>query len=291
MMEDVYQKVAGLSCFQNPQDIKLLSGGLTNVNMVVNDSGRKYVVRLGADIPEHGVMRWNELALSKAASVAGFSPGVVHSEPGVLVIDFIEAKTLTEIDVRQPENLNRIIAFLARIHRELGVHLTQPALTFWPYHVNRAYIARLKADESVHQNALAAMLEQNNTLEIATGQIDLVISHNDLLAANILDDGNQLWLIDWEYGGFNSPLFDLAGLASNNDLSEEQERQMLSQYFETDADTHWRSYSALKCSSLMRETLWSMTSEIHSKLDADYENYTTENMNKLSLALADFAQT
>lgn len=291
MTEDVYRKVAALSCFKNPQDMTLLSGGLTNVNVQVSDGGRKYVVRLGADIPEHGVMRWNELMLSKAASAAGFSPEVFHSESGVLVIDYIEANTFTESDVRDPDNLNRIVALLVKVHRELSNYLTQPVLTFWPYHVNRSYIARLLADGSIHQNALGTMLEQNNQLEKATGQIDLVISHNDLLAANILDDGNQLWLIDWEYGGFNSPLFDLAGLASNNDFSEEQERQMLSQYFKADTDAYWRSYFALKCSSLMRETLWSMTSEIHSNLDVDYGNYTTENMNKLSLALADFAQT
>ena len=289
-MEDAYQKVSVLKCFKNPQDMKLLSGGLTNVNVLVSDGGRKYVVRLGEDIPEHGVMRWNELVLSKAASAAGFSPKVIHSESGVLVIDFIEAKTFTDSDVRDPDNFNRVISLLAKVHNSLTVHLTQPALTFWPYHVNRAYIARLLSDDSVYKKALKSLLKQNNELEIATGKIDLVICHNDLLAANILDDGNKLWLIDWEYGGFNSPLFDLAGLASNNNFSEEQERQMLSQYFGTNNSENWRSYSALKCSSLMRETLWSMTSEIHSKLDLNYAEYTTENMNKLSVAMTDFAQ-
>ena len=57
------------------------------------------------------------------------------------------------------------------------------------------------------------MKRQLEVLEIATGPVELVVGHNDLLAANILDDGDQLWLIDWEYGGFNTPLFDLAGLA------------------------------------------------------------------------------
>jgi len=290
-MDDIRQKVAALSCFKDPQDVTTLDGGLTNVNVLVCEGGRKYVVRFGADIPEHGVMRWNELALSKAASAAGFSPAVVHSEPGVLVLDFIEAKTFTEVDVRDPATLTRIVALIANMHREIGAHLMQPALAFWPYHVNRSYIARLISDGSRHQKSMSAMLLQNNQLEAATGHIEMVIGHNDLLAANILDDGNQLWLIDWEYGGFNSPLFDLAGLASNNGLSEAQERTMLAQYFDENADPHWRAYFALKCSSLMRETLWSMTSEIHSDLDVDYGAYTSENMDKLTLALAEFSQT
>lgn len=289
-MDKLHNKIKALACFDNPQDITRLDGGLTNTNVMVHDGARKYVVRLGTDIPEHGVMRWNELALSNAASAAGYSPQVIHSEPGVLVLDYIDAKTLSESDVRDPDTLVRIVALISNVHRELGAHLKQPTLAFWPYHVNRTYIARLMSDNSVHRKALPAILEQNNKLELSTGQIDMAVTHNDLLAANVLDDGKQLWLIDWEYGGFNSPLFDLAGLASNNALSEDQERSMLEQYFEADADLHWRSYSALKCASLMRETLWSMTSEIHSGLAVDYAEYTAVNMDKLSSALDDFAQ-
>lgn len=291
MIDEVTQKVSALSCFEDPQDIRLLGGGLTNVNVLVSDGGQKFVVRLGADIPEHGVMRWNELALSKAASAAGFAPKVVHHEAGVLVLEFLEAKTFEEADVRDPKNLTRIISLMSDVHRSLGAYLTQPVLAFWPFHVNRSYIGRLEAEGSSHAGVLPKLFGQNAQLERAVGQIDMVIGHNDLLAANILDDGNRLWLIDWEYGGFNSPLFDLAGLASNNGLSEAQERAMLEQYFETSADKHWRSYAAMKCCSLMRETLWSMTSEIHSELDADYGAYTTENMKKLTTALAGFAQT
>ena len=33
----------------------------------------------------------------------------------------------------------------------------------------------------------------------------------------------------------------------------------------------------MKCASLLRETLWSMVSEIHSTLDFDYAAYTAEN--------------
>ena len=44
----------------------------------------------------------------------------------------------------------------------------------------------------------------------AVGPIDLVFGHNDLLPANLLDDGSRMWLVDWDYAGWNSPLFDLA---------------------------------------------------------------------------------
>jgi thiamine kinase-like enzyme len=291
MNEQLIRQINVLSCFQDPQDITALSGGLTNINVLVSDVGNKYVVRLGEDIPEHGVMRWNELAVSNAASSAGFSPNVIHNEPGVLVLDFIDGKTFSEDDVRDPDNLPHIVNLIKQVHSELSNHVTQPVLAFWPFQVNRNYIKRLISDNSSHQKTLPSLLKHNTKLESATGRVEMVIGHNDLLAANILDDGKKLWLIDWEYAGFNSPLFDLAGLASNNSLSEDQERAMLTQYFNEGADVQWRSYLAMKCSSLLRETLWSMTSEIHSDLDVDYAQYTSENMQRLESAFADFVNT
>jgi thiamine kinase-like enzyme len=286
--EDAIARAAALPCFDNPTQIEPLSGGITNVNLTVTDGARRFVVRLGEDIPEHGVLRWNELALSRAAQAAGVSPGVHYHAPGVLVLDYIAAETYSEERARDPANVPRIIALLKKTHHALGAHLTTPVLTFWPFQVNRTYATRLRADGSPHEGQLPGMMRELDRLEAATGAVTLVIGHNDLLAANILDDGARLWLIDWEYGGFNTPLFDLAGLAGNNGYSEAQERQMLEQYFETPAETHWRAYQAMKCASLMRETLWSMTSEIHSDLDFDYAAYTAENMARLTAALQDF---
>jgi thiamine kinase-like enzyme len=287
-MNDALARVAALPCFRDPQDIQALDGGITNVNLTVRDADRRYVVRLGADIEEHGVMRWNELALSRAAEAAGVSPGVVYHAPGVLVLDFIDAKTYAEEDVRDPANLPKIIHLVAQAHRGLGAHLTGPILTFWPFQVVQTYAARLKADGSRYQTALPDLLAAATALEAATGPVELVVGHNDLLAANVLDDGERLWLIDWEYGGFNTPLFDLAGLAGNNGLTEAQERAMLEQYFDAPPNAHWRPYQAMKCISLMRETLWSMTSELHSELDFDYSAYTAENLARLQAAMADF---
>ena len=44
--------------------------------------------------------------------------------------------------------------------------------------------------------------------------------------------GSGCGSLDWEYAGFNSPLFDLGGLASNSEFSPEQAEQALSLYFD-----------------------------------------------------------
>jgi len=132
---------------------------------------------------------------------------------------------------------------------------------------------------------LPELLKISEHLEQAAGPFDIVFGHNDLLAANIMDDGARLWLIDWDYAGFNTPLFDLGGLASNNGLTEAQETQMLELYFEKPlTDDLLHRYGAMKCASLLRETMWSMVSEITSPLDIDFAAYTAENLTRFQTA-------
>lgn len=291
MTDAAIARAAALPCWSGPVSPEPLGGGITNLNFRVQDGPRAYVVRLGEDIPVHGILRRNELAISRAAHAAGVSPAVVYHEPGALVLDYIESRALTEAQVRDPAMLPRILDLVLQVHRDVAAHLRGPVLAFWVFHVIRDYAATLRAGGSPHADALPGLLAHAERLEAAVGPVDIVLGHNDLLAANILDDGHRLWLIDWEYGGFNSPLFDLGGLATNNGLGEDQERALLERYFRADPAPRWRAYQAMKCASLMRETLWSMVSEIHSPLDFDYAAYTAENSSRLRAALADFANT
>jgi thiamine kinase-like enzyme len=290
-MTDPRQRVEALACWTGIVDPKPLTGGITNRNFVVEDGGRKYVVRVGDDIPVHQIMRFNELSASRAAHAAGISPAVVHAGKGALVIAHIDGKTFDEADVAHQANLERILPLVKRAHREIPKYLRGPALIFWVFHVLRDYSASLRDGNSRHGAMLPTLLETAAKLETAVGSIDLVYGHNDLLPANFIDDGERIWLIDWDYGGFNSPLFDLGGLASNNGLTPAQEEWMLEAYFEKRIGDEMRKrYHAMKCASLLRESMWSMIQEIHSNLDFDYAAYTSENMARFERAWSAFRE-
>ena len=205
------------------------------------------------------------------------------------MLAFIDGATLDEEAVRQPQNLERIVKLIGRVHLEMPRHLRRPALSFWVFHVIRDYAWTLKTGDSQYLRQLTALLDAAAALEAAAGPIDVVFGHNDLLAANFIDDGTRIWLIDWDYAGFGSALFDLGGLASNNALTPEQEVWMLETYFETPVSAaRQRAYAAMKCASLLRETLWSMVSERHSTLDFDYTAYTLENLERFEAAYQAF---
>jgi len=277
--------VEGLSFWRGKVDPQPLSGGITNVNFVVEDVGDKYVVRVGGDIPLHQVMRFNELAASRAAHAAGVSPEVVYAEPGALVLRFIEGKTFEPKDVRKPENLTAIVDLIRRVHRDVPKYLRGPSLVFWAFHVLRDYAGTLRDGASRMIPKLPRLMEITDALETEIGPIDLIYGHNDLLAANLIDDGTRLWLIDWDYAGFNSPLFDLSNLASNNEFTPDMEDWLLQAYFgEAPDGAMLRRYAAMKCASLLREAMWSMVQEIHSDLDFDFVGYTAENLEQFEQA-------
>jgi thiamine kinase-like enzyme len=287
--DNAVSRVASLAIWRGRVDPEPLAGGITNQNFQIEDGGRRYVVRLGDDIPVHGVVRATELAASRAAHLAGLSPAVVHAEPGILVLDFIEGRTLAPEDIRDPAKLEGLVEMVRRCHRDIPEYLRGPAAMFWVFHVVRDYGHTLSEGKSRHIPLLADLHARAARLEEAVGPIDVVFGHNDLLAANFIDDGKRLWLVDWEYAGFNSPLFDLGGLASNSELSAEQAEQTLELYFGKVDDTLRRRAAAMTAASLLRETMWSMVSEIHSKVDFDYRAYTAENMRRFEAAYAAFA--
>ena len=281
-MDDKTKKlIQSIPIWKNNIEIKTIDGGLTNQNFLVQENSSKFVVRLGDDIPEHLVSRSNELIASKAASEANIGPKIIYSDKGILVLEYIESTTLTAKDVK--DKIDLIIPVLKKIHLEIPKKIFGQSLIFWVFHVIRNYEKFLKDNKSSYTNLLPDLLSQSAKLEKNSSPYEIVFGHNDLLPGNFLDDGSRLWVIDWEYAGFNTPLFDLGGLASNCDFSQKEEIHLLENYFEKKIDDKLLlQYNSLKCSSLLRETMWSMVSELTSKIDFDYKNYTQENLLKFN---------
>jgi thiamine kinase-like enzyme len=269
-------RIRALPIWKGEISISPLTGGITNENFVVEDAQGKSVVRIGADIPEHHISRKMEAAVNRAAHAAGVAPGVRYQTYGALVTDFINGRTLTAADLCDDAQLDAALAIVTRTHREVPLHLRGAAPLFWVFHTLRDYAATLRDRNSVHLTA--DLLADAGELEAEVGAIDLVFGHNDLLPGNFLHDGNRMWLVDWEYAGFNSPLFDLGALA-NAGLTQAQETRMLKTYFgkPPTADL-WHRYRAMKAASALREAMWSMVQEVHSTLPVDFAAYTAANL-------------
>ena len=288
--EEAAARIAALPCWSGKVDPQPLSGGMTNRNYLVDDRSQRFVVRLGDDIPLHGILRFNERAASRAAHAAGVSPAVVFADRGVMVLQYIEGKTYAPADIRDKVNLPRVIDLVKRVHKNTAAHLEGAVLTFWVFHILRGYFSNLRQSQSPRLSLLASLVPCAAKLEAAVGELPVVFSHNDLLAANFLDDGKRLWLIDWDYAGYNSPLFDLGGLASNNEFDERLSQTLLEGYFGGVDEQRLNHFYAMKCASLLRETMWSIMSELYSTIEFDYVSYTNKNLKRFEKAYEEWTQ-
>ncbi|MBN9089071.1 MAG: phosphotransferase family protein [Reyranella sp.] len=271
-------RIARLSCWRGRVSLAPLEGGLTNLSFVAEDRGEKFVVRCGGDIPVHHVFRDRERAASRAAFEAGLSPEVVHVEPAITVLRFIDGRTFDEADMR--ENLDRLVPLLKTCHREVGRKLQGPSNMFWVFHVIRDYVRSANAD--------AKYLALADALEHRQVPLPIVFGHHDLLPGNFMDDGKRLWLIDWEYGAFGTPMFDLANLSSNGEFDAAQDERLLAAYFGASVDPGLKdAFAAMKAASALREALWAMVSDIHLKTPGiDYQAHAREYLRRFEKLLS-----
>ena len=278
-------RIRALPCWNGGIDIAVLKGGLSNESFLVKDASGRHVVRFGHDYPFHHVFRDRELMTARAAHAAGFGPEIRYAEPGVMVSAFLDARTYGGADVAR-ERL-RIAHMLRRFHLDMASHVSGAGFIFWVFHIIRDYARTLEAGGSRMIPELPTYLALNAELEAVQAPLPIIFGHGDLLPSNFLDDGKRLWLIDFEYAGFNTAMFDIAGAASNAGMSPDQADEFLATYFGHETEPAIvRSYEAMKCGSLLREAMWSMVSELHlSAPGADYEAYTQDNLDRLDAAL------
>ncbi|TAA64089.1 choline/ethanolamine kinase family protein [Shinella sp. JR1-6] len=281
----VEDRIRALPCWEGRIEIAPLKGGISNESYLVSDGAGRHVVRFGRDYPFHHVFRERELMTARAAHAAGFGPEVRYAEPGVMVSAFLGAKTFSAEDVAAGRR--RVADLLRRFHGEMPQEVSGAAFLFWPFHVVRDYARTLREGGSRMKPHLPGYLALAAELEAAQAPLPIVFAHNDLLPANILDDGDRLWLIDFEYAGFSTAMFDLAGATSNAGLSPDEAEDFLDAYFAGAPDPAiLRSHAAMQCASLLREAMWSMVSELHLQAPgADYVGYTAENLDRLDRAL------
>jgi len=289
MNKNIENSIRSIPIWNEKIKIQNIEGGLTNQNFLIEENNKKYVVRLGDDIPEHNVSRSKELIASNAAAEIGLSPAVIYNTKGILVLEYIEGTMLSTDSI--VDKLESIISLIKKIHSEMSKKLYGQSVNFGVFDAIKHYEKYLKNQKSSYTQLLPSLLFQVDKLEINTSPYDIVFCHNDLIFTNFLDDGDRLWIIDWEYSGFNNLLFDLGDFASHCNFSENKEIFLLENYFEKKInDKLLLEFNSFKCAALLREAMWSMVAELTSKIDFNFLIYTQEKLamfndsyNKLSL--------
>ena len=214
------------------------------------------------------------------------APEVVFAEDGLLVSRFIPGRTLDPPGVRAPGFSTRLARCLRRLHDGRDA-LTGEMLYFSPFQANRTYVQTSLRLRATLPPDIDVMLEQTRLLSRRLSSFHPALCHNDMLPANVLDDGLRLWIVDWEYSGIGHPLFDLAGVSANCAFSDDQDVEFLSAYRGEFRPRDLDDLRILKVASLLREALWSVVQTKASNLDFNYCDYAVCNFALFREAMRD----
>lgn len=275
---DSQRRIVELPIWSGPIRIEPLGGGITNENFLVEDGGRRFAARVGADDPALGIWRWNEANCTRLAAELGVAPEVVWCEDGVLVSAFVDGTVLAPENAAEPDRLRRVARALRAIH-EAGPRVRGHMLWFSVFQVVRTYV------HDARRRGLALPCEPDTLLaEVRDLERELdaprpVFCHGDMMPGNVLDDGERVWIIDWEYAGIGDPRFDLAGFCSNCELDEEAELLLLRAYGGAEPDARRRrAHRVLRAMAALRESLWAVIKGAGGAVaDFDYDAYRDEN--------------
>jgi thiamine kinase-like enzyme len=266
--------------------VDVLPGGLTNRSYKVAAAGRRaVVVRISAGKSSLlSIDRQAECHNALAAAHAGVAPALLLCDPyaGVTAVDWIEGRTLTDADLDDPVTLGRVAMLCRRLHsgrRFLG--------DFDMFAIQRRYLHvvtergfRLPADYLDYADRVETIRRALSVQRSRT-----VPCHNDLLAANIIDDGERLWFIDYEYAGNNDPCFELGNIWSEASLPVDRLEHLVGVYFGLHSPAKVARARLFALMSKYGWTLWAAIQDAVSEVDFDFWTW---GMDKYERAVAEF---
>ena len=211
-----------------------LEGGVNRRSFVVELGAARWVLRLPTPGAAGLLDVATEAVAMRAAAAAGLAPAVVAVDVanGSLLTELREgADAWTAADARKPANVARAARLLRALHA-----VDAPLPVYAAERISRGYLAALGAGASPELARFGGARSEawgEELLELAR-ELDArhpptALCHNDVVAANVLDDG-ELLLVDFEYAARGPPLLDLAGLAGMNDFTQAQRRELLAAY-------------------------------------------------------------
>jgi thiamine kinase-like enzyme len=234
--DQVLAALRGVDGFQDvsPENTRISRmGGLTNLVYRVETGDRQVVVRIPGEGTEEYIDRAVEVHNAHVAARAGIGPEILAADAatGVMI-----STCVPDIVTMTPELFATRPGAPARAGRALRSLHNAPEpfkFRFELFAMIDEYLTLLSTRDvelpEGYENVVAQAGPVRDLLLQKPGK--LVPSHCDPLCENFLDDGERMWIVDFEYSGMNDALWDLGDLSVEAGMTPQQEHEMLSAYF------------------------------------------------------------
>ncbi len=264
-----------------PRSVADLPGGLTNHNLRVTTRTGDYVVRLTqSDAGLLGIDRDAECANTRAAAEAGVGAQVVDYRPdlGMLVITFLNGRALTNDTIGETGVIPRAADAIRRL--QAGPRFVND---FDMFTRQSGYLELVREHGFPLPDSYDDYAPQWERVRraLAVRPPVTVPCNNDLLAGNYIDDGERVWLIDYEYSGNNDPAFELGNTSTECDLTREQVDELVAEWSGGAPEPAFRArVDAQALCSEYGWALWGFIQSATSPIDYDFHSWGMERFEK-----------
>ncbi|MFV2051627.1 choline/ethanolamine kinase family protein [Aliiroseovarius sp. YM-037] len=265
-------------------------GGLTNLVHLVEVAGQRVIVRIPGEGTEEYIDRAVEATNAKAAHRAGVSARVIWADAGsgVMVseaIDGIETMTpaLFKSRAGSPARAGKA---LAKLHNSGKTF----EFRFELFAMIDDYLKLLSTKDATLPDGYHDIVNAAEPVKeaLAAHPAPLAPCHCDPLCENFLDDGDKMWIVDWEYSGMNDPLWDVGDLSVEAGMDAAQDRELMRAYFGADPTPAEEGrvviYKAM-CDLLW--TLWGLIQHADNNPAEDFWAYATERFGRCKALMND----
>ncbi len=286
MGTDIEQVIGRVRAWHGTEvSVSPLSGGLTNENFLVVADGTRYVVRIpGPSTELLAVDRVNERHNAEAAATTGVSPRIAEylEDLSVMVLEYIDGETMSGQRLREPQMPARIAASLRTLHA--GPRFLQD---FDMFRITERYLEVVDARDVPIPAGFRDRLDTLGAVEraLAVHANPTVPCHNDLLAENYIDDGRQLWIIDFEYSGNDDPCFELGDTAQECAYDDELRSALCAAYFGREDPVQLARMDLYAMMADVGWTLWAAIQATISTIDFDFWGWAVERWDRATAVM------
>jgi thiamine kinase-like enzyme len=268
-----------------PRLVEDLPGGLTNRNVKVTTPDGTFVARCtGTEPNKLHIDRTAEHANSCAAEHAGVGAPVFDFRPdlGVLVIGYLAGRTLHRADLDSGDALTRIATACRTLHE--GPRFVN---TFDMFEKQANYLATVRQGGYRIPDGYLELDSHLHDIRAALSVLDegTVPCNNDLLAENFVDDGQKIWIIDYEYSGNNDACFELGNIWAEARLSVDQLAALVTAYYGRERPSKLARARLLGIVGQYGWTLWGAIQNAVSPIDFDFWAWTMEHFDTAAAGL------
>jgi thiamine kinase-like enzyme len=269
---------------KNRTSVTELSGGLTNRNLAIESDGAKYVARISSNSSDLlNINREDEYKNTILAAEVGIGATVHDYLPGqgLLLISYINGKTFGAQDIAS--NLPRVAKSVRTLHS------AKPFVSdFNMFTLQKRYLDIVQSNNFIYPDKYldyeGHIADLKKALSVLPSEI--VPCNNDLLPGNFIDDGEKIWLIDYEYSGNNDACFELGNIWAEAFLEYDALVELIDAYY---GEHRPEKIARAWLQSLMAKygwTLWAAIQASISDIDFDFRAWGGE---KFDLAQSQFS--